>query len=192
MGVDADALQDVTKGGQLAAMSAAAMKVELVARLLAEGVKDIALKIHSVMIRHQNKPMTLQIAGKWIDVNPSEWKQRTSVTVNVGLGSGNRQEAQGHLMLLAQMQSALKDFGLVGPSQAFETFKEGTRLLGFENPERFAMDPNSQEYQQWMAQHPPQQPPQMAVAQLKAQTDMQVEQMRSKNDQAKIQGQQAL
>ena len=37
MGLDADELQNVTKGGQLAAMSAAALIVELIARMLAEG-----------------------------------------------------------------------------------------------------------------------------------------------------------
>src|SRR6185312_13067577 len=38
MGLDADALQTVTKGGQLASMSAATLILELIARLLAEGV----------------------------------------------------------------------------------------------------------------------------------------------------------
>ena len=47
MGLDADELQNVTKGGQLAAMSAQALIVELIARFLAEGLRHIFLKIHS-------------------------------------------------------------------------------------------------------------------------------------------------
>lgn len=153
MGLDADALQDVTKGGQLASMSAAAMKVELVARLLAEGVKDVFGKIHRLLIRHQDQAMTMKIAGQWVDVDPSTWKDRTRVSVNVGLGSGNREEAQKKLMLLGQAQAQLAQFGMVGPKQAWATFQEVTHLLGFENPGKFAMDPDSQEYQQAMQQH---------------------------------------
>ncbi len=189
MGVDADALQDVTKGGQLAAMSAAAMKVELVARLLAEGVKDLCLKIHSVMRRHQDQPLMFQLGGQWVNVNPSEWQERTGITVQVGLGSGNREEVRANLMLLAQAQGALKDFGLVQAPQAFETFKEVARVLGFDKAERFAMDPNSPQYQQAMAQHQPQLPPQAMVAQIKAASDQKIAQMDMQRDQMKAQAQ---
>lgn len=191
MGVDADSLQDVTKGGQLAAMSAAAMKVELVARMLAEGVKDIFRKIHSELRRHQDKPMTVQLTGKWIDVNPADWREREMVNINVGLGSGNREESRANISLLGQMQNALQPYGLVGPKQAYETFKHGVNILGFENPERYAMDPESQEYQQWMQQHKPSPPPQLQVAQIKAQTDMQREQLRAQTVQMQTQSQQA-
>lgn len=186
MGLDADALQDVTKGGQLAAMSAASLKIELVARLLAEGVRDLFTKIHGALIRHQDKPMELELSGKWIKVNPSDWGQRTKVSVNVGLGSGNREEARANLMLMGQMQEKLAPLGLVGPKQAYETFKVGAEILGYQNPERFAMDPASPEYQQHqqqMAQQPQQPPPQVQAAQIRAKS-------LADSDQAHLQGQQ--
>lgn len=173
MGVDADALQDVTKGGQLAAMSAAALKVELVARLLAEGVKDLFLKIHSTLIRHQDKPMTINIAGKWVDVNPANWRKRSAVSVNVGLGSGNREEARSNLMMMIQLQQQIGQFGLVGPKQAYETFKQAAHLLGFENPDLFAVDPDSPQAQQLMQQHASMNPQAM-----KMQAEMQLEQQK--------------
>ncbi|WP_157661685.1 hypothetical protein [Burkholderia ubonensis] len=188
MGVDADALQDVTKGGQLAAMSAAAMKVELVARLLAEGVKDVFGKIHRLLLRHQDKPLTLQLTGRWVDVNPSEWRERTQISVNVGLGSGNREEARANLFMLAQAQKELGAFGLVGPKQAYETFKAMAHLLGYENPTQFAMDPDSPQYAQAMAQRAQQpQDPRIAAAQIKMQGDQQIEQMRLQATQVKAQ-----
>jgi hypothetical protein len=191
MGVDADALQDVTKGGQLAAMSAAALKVELVARMLAEGVKDVFLKIHSLMIRHQDKPLTVSLTGRWVDINPSQWRERTQVSINVGLGSGNREEARSNLVLLAQAQGQLAPFGLVGPKEAYQTFKSICHLLGFENPSQYAMDPDSQEFQQWQQQHQPQPNPQLQVAQLKAQADMQKAQMQAHTTAMQTQSQQA-
>lgn len=189
MGVDADALQDVTKGGQLAAMSAAAMKVELVARLLAEGVKDIFRKIHAELRRNQDRPMTVRIAGKWMDVNPSEWGPRESLTVNVGLGSGIRSEARANIMLLGQMQEKLAPLGLIGPKQAYATFKRGVEVLGIDNPSEFAMDPDSPEYAQWMAQHPPQPNPAVQVAQIRAQSAAQEAQGKQASEILNLRGQ---
>lgn len=174
MGLDADALADVTKGGQLAAMAAAGLKIELVARLLAEGVKDIFTKIHGALIRHQDRELEFELSGKWVKVNPTDWRRRTRVSVNVGLGSGNREEARANIALMGSMQEKLAPFGLVGPQQAYETFKRGAEVLGFENPERFAMDPSSPQYQQHMqrlkSQPQPPAPP-VQVAQIKAQSE---------------------
>lgn len=172
MGLDADALQDVTKGGQLAAMSAASLKIELIARLLAEGVKDIFTKIHNCIIRHQNAPLEFEVAGRWIKTDPTSWRRRTKVTPNVGLGSGNREEARMNLNLLSNMQDKLAQAGLVGPQQMYETFKRGCEVLGFENPQAFAMDPKSAEYAQHVAQqraNPPPPPPQVQAAQIRNQ-----------------------
>ncbi|MFM0292813.1 MULTISPECIES: portal protein [Paraburkholderia] len=200
MGVDADALQDVTKGGQLAAMSAAGKKVELVARLMAEGVKDIFLKIHGLLRRHQDEELTFRLTDKrWINANPADWSERTEVVPNVGLGSGNREEARANVMMLGQAQGQLAQFGLVGPKQAYNTFRKMSHLLGFENPTEFAMDPDSPEFQQQQAQHPPQPNPAVQVAQIKekgamdraqleAQTTAQQTQSKQATENARLQG----
>lgn len=172
MGLDADALQDVTKGGQLAAMSAASLKIELIARLLAEGVKDIFTKIHNCLIRHHDGELLFESAGRWVKTDPTSWRRRSKVTPNVGLGSGNREEARANLNMLSTMQEKLGQFGLVGPQQMYETFKRGCEVLGFENPQAFAMDPKSQEYAQHlqqMKQNPPPPPPQVQAQQLRNQ-----------------------
>ena len=196
--IDPDDLQNVTKGAQLAAMSAAALKVEMLARLLAEGVKDIFCKIHSEFIKNQDKPLEFEIAGKWVNVDPTSWRRRTKVTVNVGLGSGNREEMRTNVQMLGQAQMPLGQLGLVGPKQAYETFKVMCEALGFQSPERFAMDPASPEYQQHMAQmaaqpHPPD--PMVQVAQIKAQSEQaaltskqQIEQLRLRQERESTQG----
>lgn len=176
MGLDADELQNVTKGGQLASMSAASLILELIARLLAEGVKWIFIKIHSELMRHQDKPLDFEIAGKWVRVDPSQWRRRTKVSPNVGLGSGNREEMRANVQMLGAAQTQLAQMGLVGPKQAYETFKVMCEALGFNNPERFAMDPQGQEFAQHvaaMAQQPHQQAPQVQVAQIRATTEQQ-------------------
>jgi len=174
MGVDADALQDVTKGGQLAAMSAASLKIEMIASLLAEGLKDVFLKIHALLIRHQDEPMSFQMGSQWTKENPTQWRKRTRVSANVGLGSGNREEARANLAMLTAMQEKIAQMGLIGPQQAYNTFKMGVALLGYEHPEQFAMDPNSPEFKR-MQQNPPPPDPRIAAAQIQGQTAMQKE-----------------
>jgi hypothetical protein len=178
MGLDADELQNVTKGGQLAAMSAASLILELIARLLAEGVKGIFLKIHSELMRHHDKPLEFEIAGKWITVDPSQWRRRSKVTPNVGLGSGNREEMRANVQILGQAQQMVAQMGLVGPKQGWELFKIICEALGFSTPERFAMDPASPEYAQHLQQMQQSQQmmppaPQVQAAQIRAQTESQ-------------------
>ena len=176
MGLNADELQDVTKGAMLAQMSAAALIVELMARMLAEGVKGIFSKIRSELIRNQDKPMQMRLRGKWVEVDPSSWRGDRRVAPNVGLGSGNREELRANVQMLGQTQQAAGQLGLVGPKQVYESSKMMCEALGFSNPERFFMDPDSQEYQQAMQakaqQAAQQQLPQVQVAQIKAKTEL--------------------
>jgi hypothetical protein len=188
MGADADELQNVTKGAQLAAMSAASLKIELVARLLAEGVKDIFRKIHSEIIRHQDKPMELEISGKWVTVDPTQWRRRSKVTPNVGLGSGNREEMRANIAVIGPALAQLAQMGMVGPKQMFESWKYICEATGIMTPERFALDPSSPEYQQHMQQMQQQQhmmppAPQVQAAQIRASTE---QSKQASEDQRKI------
>lgn len=196
MGLDADELHDVTKGGQLAAMSAAALIVELMAMMLAEGVKGIFSKIRSELIRNQDKTMQVKIRGKWVEINPSDWRADRTVTPNVGLGSGNREELRANVQVLMQSMEALVQAGLaVGPQQVFELFSLLADSLGFNNPERFALEPGTPEYVQFMLQkqqaaaNAPQ-APQVQAAKIRAQTTL--IQQQAENQRAEAQAQVAL
>ncbi len=194
IGVDADALQNVTKGGQLAGMAAAGLKIEMMARCLAEGIKDIFLKIHTLIIRHQDQKTQFELRGKWVEIDPAQWRERTRVSANVGLGSGSREEARSNLMMLTQMQEKIASIGLVGPKEAYNTFRMGCNLLGYEQPEQYAMDPDSPQYQQWTQQHPPQPNPavvqaqtRLQAAQVQAQAGLQKAQIQEQGAQARAQ-----
>jgi len=193
MGLDADELQNVTKGGQLAALSAASLILELIARMIAEGVAGIMLKIHNDLRRNQNKPLEFQIAGKWVTCNPAEWRERTQVVPNVGLGSGNREEMRANVGILGAAQEKLAAFGLVGPKQGYETFKLVVETLGFSSPERFAMIPGSPEQQQFaqqQAQNAAQgmnSAPQVQAAKIRAETTIMQEQAEDKRAESKLQ-----
>ncbi len=167
---DADSLQNVTAAGQLAGMAAAGLKIELIARCLAEGLKDTFLKIRNLLVRHQDQAMQFRLRGKFVTVNPSTWRSsRSGVSPNVGLGSGNRPEARQNLLFLGNAMKEMGGFGLVGPKQAYAWFQRVAMTLGEEQPEQFVMDPASREYKQWVAAHPPQPNPAAIQAQSRVQ-----------------------
>ena len=167
-----DELQDVTKGASMALLSKSELKVEQIARLLSEGLKDAFRKINNLIIRHQDKKMILQLRGKWVPIDPSQWKMRTSVSINVGLGSGNRDETRANLMQLGQLMQLGKQAGMVSPDNGYNFLKKSCETLGFSAPDEFFTDPQTPQGQQ--LQKAMQQPPlPLQIAQLKTQADQQ-------------------
>jgi hypothetical protein len=179
--LDPDVLQDVTKGAFLEHMNRASQKVEMIARLLADGVREMVLQCHGILIRHQDIPRKVQIKGTWTDVNPREWKRRTDLTVRVGIGAGNEEEKRQKISMLAQFQGQLMQAATSAPppvyAKMYALFEDLSKSLGFEVPEKYALAPNGPEYaqlQQEKQQGGP--PPEVMIEQMKAQSSMQIEQ----------------
>jgi hypothetical protein len=190
MGLDPDALQDVTAAATESAQSSATLMVEGMARNLSEGIKEMFRKIHGLLIRHQDKPMVAQVSGNFVPVDPSQWRSRTMVTVNVGLGSGNRQEMRSNAMLVGQVQQQLSGLGLAGPRQIHNTAVKFLESIGWENGNgQYVLDPDSPEYKQLMQQRQQAPNPRVQVAQAKAQADLQVAQLTHQEEMQRIQAQ---
>jgi hypothetical protein len=177
--LDPDMLQEVTKGAFMEGMNRLSQKIEMIARMLAEsGVKEMVLQVHDLLIRHQDKPRMVQMRGKWVEVDPQSWKQRTDLTVKVGLGTGNEEEKRQKLAMLAQFQGQILQACVAAPpavyAKMYALFEDMSKTMGFDVPDKYAVAPNSPEYQQ-LQQGKGQQPnPEMA----KVQADAQAEQAR--------------
>lgn len=186
-GVDPDILQQTTKGAFLENLNRAGQKIEMIGRLLAEsGVKETVLQAHAILMRHQDQERIVQMRGKWIPVNPQEWKRRTDLSVKVGLGTGNEDDKRTKLGMLQAIQGQLMQ-ALVGApppvyAKMYALFEDMAKTLGAETPEKYAVAPNSPEYEQLqqMLQQQKQQANQQgdmaAAAQIQAQADMQIQQ----------------
>jgi hypothetical protein len=179
--MDPDVLRETTKGAFMEALNRASQKIEMITRMIAEsGVKEAFLQCHSILIRHQDQPRMVQMRGKWVQVNPQEWKERTDLIPRVGLGTGNEEDKQKKLMMLSGLQDKLAaQFGMVGPQQAYSLFEDFAKTLGFDIPDKFVMSPNSPEFQQAMQQRQNQPPPEVMAEQMKAQAKAQSDQMRA-------------
>lgn len=187
-GLDPDTLSNVTKGAYMENMNRASQKVEMITRLLAEtGVKELVLQVHSLLMRYQDKQRMVRMKGKYVTVNPQEWKERTDLTVKVGLGTGTEEQRTQKLGAISQLQrETLGPIGLVGPKEAYAMFSDIAKAMGFDMPERYAMDPASPEFQQKMNQ-PPQPPLPIMIEQMKQQADAQKFQAQQQGDIQKFQ-----
>lgn len=179
-GLDPDVLKEATKGAYMENLNKASQKVEMLARMLAEtGAKELILRCREIVAKHQTKARTIKLRGKYVSINPQGWRDRTDVTVKVGIGTGSEEERRQKLAIMASLQDKLREFGLVGPQHAFALFEDMAKALNFDTPEKYGFQPESEEYQQYMEQQSQQeQPNPLAEAeQVKGQFALQGKQM---------------
>lgn len=182
-GLDADSLNK-TATGINAIMQASAARLELVARLFAEtGVKDMFLLVHRLIRQNYTKSEIVRLRGKWVEVDPRSWKTRHDMTVNVGLGTGNKDQQLMHIqtILAAQMQAMQIGNGVVNPKNIYNALIKLTQNAGFKHPDEFWTDPSTQPPQ------PPPPPPEVQVEQMRLQAKQQEMQVKMQSEQAKMQ-----
>lgn len=173
-GLDPDILKQTTKGAFMENLNRASQKVEMITRMLAEtGVKELFMQTHALLLKHQDKPRVVQMRGKWVGVNPQEWQERTDLTPNVGLGTGNEEDKRQKLLLLSGLQDKMASMGLVGPAQGYALFEDVAKTMGFDIPEKYAMSPDSPEFQQMMQNRQPPPNPLVEVELVKGQNSKQ-------------------
>lgn len=146
------------------------MRVDLIARQFAEGYTELFKFILKLICQHQDKEAMVRLSGGWASIDPREWRNQFDVSINVGIGMGNKDQKVQHLMALIQQQQMTFPLGVTTPRNVYEASSELSKLLGFKGEERFFTDP---------VKNPP--PPQPNPEQAKAQAQMQIEQ-------AKLQG----
>jgi len=153
-GTDADSLNKTATGVSIITQKAD-MRLELMARFFAVGMKQLFAKILKLAVQHQNRAEQIQVSGgQWVGINPSEWRDQFNVKINVGLGTGSKEQQAARILGLLQTQMQAAQFGIVTPQNIAETVRLYVEANEFSNPERFVepeptgMPPNPQAYQQ--------------------------------------------
>ena len=195
-GIDANALQNQSATAVAQMFSASQMRIKLVARIMAEGVRDIFALLHGTIRRHGQSQQTVRLRNAWVAVDPRAWKTRDDMTINVGLGSGGKAQQFSQLMALANIQKELIAGGkanMVGDRELYNTAAELTRIMGHKNPGRFFNDPTALNPQTGQLLYPPPAPPQpppdpkLLVLQARAQAEQQRIQADAIHQQVKMQ-----
>lgn len=180
-GLDANSLNKTATGVQ-SIQSAANQRIELIARTLAGGFRDLFLIVHELALQHSTKPLQIKLNNQWTPINPREWKRRTDFQINVGLGTGTPEQQVQKLMMMAQPMQIAQANGLSGPQEAYNFLAELWKAQGYRNPQKFIHEPPRDPNTGQPTAPPPQPPHQVLVAQIKAQSDQQLAQVKAGTD----------
>ena len=186
MGLDADKLQSTTAIAVQAQMSASQGKLEMIARVFAEtGMRALFKGLLHLATKYENRPKIIRLRGKFVPMDPRNWKTEYDVSVNVGLGTGQVQERmQALMMVLGKQEQLLQQLGLqnpvVSPNQYLNTLKQLVQLAGFKDSGQFFAP---QIDMQAMAQQQGEKPPSPADLEMaKVQAKVQADQAKAAND----------
>lgn len=193
MGLDSNTLSNANTGVVAQSFDAAHMRIELIARIFAEtGIKSLMLGIHELLQKHQDKEKVVKLRNKWVPVSPTEWRSRSNMTINVGLGTGNRDQQLVHLENIIQKQAAVAQNGgmgtLVTPSNIYHALSRLVENAGLKAPELYFTDPTTVEPP---AQEEEQPDAQILAIQVQAQIEQQklaLEEKKLELEHAKLQG----
>jgi hypothetical protein len=145
MGLNADALQSSTKAAVNATISASQGRIELTARILAEGMKKLFKGILFLVTTHQDKERMVRMRNEWVAIDPRHWNAGMDASINIGLGDGDTNERlQALMMIMAKQEQILQQLGptnpLVTPQQFSNTLRKIVELSGFKDASSYFQD----------------------------------------------------
>jgi len=146
-GTDASSLNQ-TASGVRAIMGASQVRIDLVARVIAEtGVKRLFRAMLRAGVDHANevKGQLVQINGSWQQIDPASWNPDMDVEIEVGLGVGDAELRLGQVRAIMEVQQAGNSAGLGGRVVSEENFyNAATKLvdeMGFKAKDQFFTNP---------------------------------------------------
>lgn len=149
-------------------------RIEIISRQFAEtGFTWLYKRILKLITQHQDKAEQVKLGGKWQNIDPREWINQFDLTINVGLGTGNKDQQVQHLMALSQQQQLGLAIGTTTPKNVYNAQVKFAEALGFKSGgEQFFTDPDAPPD----PNAPPKPPPPPDPAIVKAQMDQQAHQ----------------
>jgi hypothetical protein len=158
----------------------------LIARQFAEtGFKDLFVLILKLVCQHQDKEAQIRVSGKWITIDPRAWRNQFDLSINVGLGTGNKDQQVQHLMALVAAQQQAFPMQIVTPKNIFESHKKLSEALGYKQENLFFSDPTDPQTKSQMPPPPPD--PEQAKMQHQGQLEQMKAQTQGQQKQAEIQ-----
>jgi len=171
-GMDAESLNQ-TASGITQIMTAAAARVELIARIFAQtGMRDVVKQVYRCMKESPIRPFEVQLDdGAWLMVDPNVFVEDFDVEIVTGLGVGAATERIQHIQMLLELQAQVVDRGygdyLVNAENIYNSTEELTDAMGFEMPNQFFTNPRGQKPPE------PRPDPRVVVQNLRNQADTQ-------------------
>jgi hypothetical protein len=191
-GLDPDVLNNVTATAVAAMMKSNSGKIELIARIFAEtGVKSLFKGILHLLGKYQDKPRIVRMRGKYVEFDPRTWANEYDISINVGLGSGDRDQKLAMLqMVLAKQEQIIQQYGpsnpLVSIGQYRNTLAKFIESAGFKDANEFMNEITPEQNAALSQPQPPAPDAQAKVAEMLAQVEREKTQAKSQIDAAKL------
>jgi len=187
-GLNPDILQNVTAAAIAASSQASGGKLELIARIFAEtGIKSLFMGILHLVCKYQDKPAIIRLRGKYIPIDPREWSNQYDMQINVGLGTGNKQEQMTMLqMVLAKQEAIIQQYGASNPlvtvSQYRQTLGRFIEAAGFSDSAEFFKEITPEIEQQISQPQQPKPDPNMQALLQQAQAQVEITKQKAMAD----------
>ena len=191
-GLDPDVLNNVSATAVAAMMKSNSGKLELIARIFAEtGVKSLFKGILHLLGKYQDQAKLVRMRGKFVQFDPRTWTNQYDVSVNVGLGSGDREQKLAMLQMINQKQEQIiQAYGpsnpLVSVAQYRDTLARMIEAAGFKDASQFLNEITPEVNAQLSQPQPPTPDAQAEVAQMLAQVEREKTQAKAQIDAAKL------
>ena len=185
-GLDPNILQNTTATAIAAMQQAGSGRIEMIARIFADtGVKDLFAGIFHLILKYQDKPRVIRLRGKYVSIDPREWKNNYDVTVNVGLGTGSQDQKMAMAAMVMQKQEQiLQTQGFANPlvsvGQYRNTLGKFIEAAGYKDSMEFFKEIPPELDQQLSQPQPPQAQPNPALDMMMQQAQAQIETDRAK------------
>lgn len=185
-GLDANTLNK-TATGITQIMDASRQREELIARIYAESVALAFKKILRLVCQYQDYQQIIRLRGKFVPMDPRAWKDSYDITVSVGLGTGNKDQAILRMMQLIdldlklfQLQEAAGET-IVTPKNLYNKLAKIIQAAGLKAPDPYYTDPlgpQAQEIKATKQQIAQMQPPQPSPEEIEAQNQLKITQLK--------------
>lgn len=140
-------------------VSLSMQRQKIIARNFAnQFLRPLYLEIYRLAVGHEQAEKVIKIGGTFQRVMPSEWMDRSDVTVEMKLGYGEQEREAGKYLQMHQLLSSDPSVApMYGPDKKFNLLKTAFEKAGVKNAIDFLTPPN---------QIPPPQPDPMLMKQV--------------------------
>lgn len=119
-------------------------------------IRSTFLLAHATLREHYEDQVRVKQQGNWREAIPADWPERERLTVKIGMSPGERSRRQAALDKLLQSQVQLAGLGmdnvLVNVDGFYSLLMDWARVSDIPSPERYFIDPRTEEAQQAMQQ----------------------------------------
>lgn len=147
-GLSPDSLADSTNMMGAMIMNAAQARIKMIARVFAEtGYKSLMMLIHQLTLQYQKNEKIADLGdGKYIPIDPREWKKRNTMVVKVGVGYADRMQKVASMERILAMQQQIftgqqGEGPLLSSTNIYNAVNDLMELSGMDSRDRYFSNP---------------------------------------------------